>query len=150
MPQSFAAVNLQIVFSTKQRFPFLTDAIRPRVFEYMGGTVRGNHCSPIAIGGVADHVHLLVGWGREIAIAEFVKIVKASATRWIHDTIPELTAFAWQAGYGAFSVSHDRVETVRKYVESQEEHHRGQSFQDEYRKMLTLHNIAWDERYVWD
>jgi REP element-mobilizing transposase RayT len=150
MPQSFASITLHIVFSTKNRVPHLTSDVRPDIHHYVGGTIRGNHCAPLAVGGVADHIHLLVGWGREISVVEFVKVVKASSTRWAHDTIPALAGFSWQAGYGAFSVSHDRVDAVRRYIENQEEHHRTVSFQYEYREFLRKHNIEWDERYVWD
>jgi len=116
----------------------------------MGGTLHGIGCIPLIVSGMPDHVHLLIGMGREISIADVVKTAKASSSRWIHDTMPAMAAFAWQAGYGAFAVSHDRVPRVREYIEHQEDHHRHKTFQEEYREFLTAHGIAPDERYVWD
>ena len=150
MPQSFAAVHLHIVFSTKHRQPFLTPEYTPRVHEYLGGTIRGIGCTPLAIGGMPDHVHLLVGLGREITIADLIKTIKAGSSRWIHDTFPPLSAFSWQSGYGVFAVAKDRIGGVKGYIARQEEHHREKTFQAEYREFLTAHGIEWDERYVWD
>ena len=150
MPQSFAAVHLHLVFSTKHRQPFLTPSIAPRVHKYLGGTLRGIGCTPLSIGGMSDHVHLLVGMGRESSIAEISRTTKAASSRWMHDTLPDSAGFAWQSGYGAFSVGRDRLPGVRGYIERQEEHHRKQTFQDEYCEFLGVHGIVWDERYVWD
>jgi putative transposase len=150
MPQSFASVHLHLIFSTKHRQPFLTPPFAFRVYEYLGGTVRGSGCVPLAIGGMPDHVHLLVGMGREISIADLIKTIKAASSRWIHDTFPELGGFAWQAGYGAFSVSGNRIERVKGYIAGQAVHHRIRTFQEEYRDFLARHEIEWDERYVWD
>ena len=116
----------------------------------MGGTLRGIGCIPLIVGGMPDHIHLLIGMGREITIADVVKTTKASSSRWIHDTMPEMAGFAWQSGYGVFAVSQDRVPGVRAYIEHQEEHHRMKTFQEEYREFLEKHGIVWDERYVWD
>ena len=150
MPQSFAAIHLHLVFSTKHRQPFLASAIATRMYEYMGGTLRSLGCAPLAIGGMPDHVHLLIGMGREITIADMVKTTKASSSRWIHDTMSGMAAFSWQSGYGAFAVSQDRVTGVRGYIERQEEHHRTKTFQEEYLEFLSAHGIVWDERYIWD
>lgn len=150
MPQSLAAVYLHVVFSTKNREPWLSDALAPRLYEYIGGVARGQGAAVVAAGGVADHIHVLASIGREVAIADLVRQVKASSSRWVHDTVPELKGIAWQAGYGAFSVSPSMVERVARYIAGQAEHHRTQSFQDEYRAILTKHGIAWSERYVWD
>jgi len=150
MPQSFASAHLHLVFSTKQRQPFLAPDIAPRIYEYIGGTLRGIGCAPLAINGMPDHVHLLIGMGREISIADILKTTKAASSRWVHDTIPELASFAWQSGYGAFSVSQDRVAGVRAYIERQAEHHLTKTFQVEYREFLSSHGIVWDERYLWD
>ena len=150
MPQSFAAAHLHFVFSTKHRHPFLSSAVASRIHEYLGGALLGIGCSPLAIGGMPDHVHLLIGMGRVISIADIVKTTKASSSRWIHDAMPELASFSWQSGYGVFAVSHDRIPAVRGYIERQEDHHRKKTFQEEYREFLSAHGIAWDERYVWD
>jgi REP element-mobilizing transposase RayT len=150
MPQSFASVTLHLVFSTKNRTPWLTDSIRERVWSYLGGTIRGYDCTPLTIGGIADHIHLLIGLGRAISIADLIQRIKSASTRWIHDSLPDLADFSWQRGYGAFSVSHDRVAAVKQYIDHQEEHHRVRTFQEEYREFLTVHGVSWDERYVWD
>jgi len=150
MPQSFAAVHLHCIFSTKQRVPYLSQQFAPRVHEYIGGSIRGTKSIPLAIGGMPDHVHLLVGMGREVTIADLIKTVKTSSSRWIHDTFPELTAFSWQSGYGVFAVGKDRIEGVKGYIARQEKHHQKKTFQQEYLEFLEAHGIEWDERYVWD
>ena len=149
MPRSLAAVYLHVVFSTKHREPHITADLAPRLHAYIGGVLRGNKHLLLTSGGMPDHVHLLVSMGREQSIAEMVGSVKGSSSRWVHDTFPE-AAFAWQAGYGAFSVSSSHLDVVRRYIDHQPEHHATRTFQDEYREILHKHGIAFDERYVWD
>ncbi|HEY2909360.1 MAG TPA: IS200/IS605 family transposase [Gemmataceae bacterium] len=150
MPQSFGSIQMHLVFSTKGREPSIVPAIAERLYDYLGGTLRGNSCSSIAIGGVADHVHLLVSMSREFSTSQLVRVLKSNSSRWIHDTFPTLRGFAWQSGYGAFSVSYSQVEVVKAYILNQEEHHKRQSFQDEFLSLLRAHRLEWDERYVWD
>ena len=107
-------------------------------------------CTPLCIGGVADHVHLLTMFPRTITIADFVKETKRVSSIWVHEGEAGSDSFHWQSGYGVFSVSQSQVDTVRRYIECQEEHHRRVSFQEEYREFLKRHNVAFDERYVWD
>ena len=116
----------------------------------MGGVVRQTGSVLVAIGGMPDHVHLLVSLGRQACIADLVRDVKANSSRWVHGTFPDRSAFAWQAGYGAFAVSITVVGQVRGYIEHQADHHRARTFQDEFRDFLRAHEIGWDERYVWD
>ncbi|MBX9625209.1 MAG: IS200/IS605 family transposase [Gemmataceae bacterium] len=150
MPQSLASVYLHVVFSTKNRVPAITPDLRPRLYPYLAGIALGSGTKLLDAGGVADHVHLLVSLGRELTIADLVKTLKAGSSRWVHDTFPGRRDFAWQAGYGAFSVGFPELGAVRAYIAGQEEHHRAASFQDEFRALLTRHGVAWDERYVWD
>jgi putative transposase len=150
MPQSFAAVHLHIVFSTKHREPLIAPDIAPRLYEYIAGIARGNGCRLTTAGGIPDHVHLLVSLGREISIAELVKVLKAGSSRWVHDTFGDLSGFAWQIGYGAFSVSPSQLDNVIAYIENQEARHAKMTFQDEFRELLRRHGLEWDERYVWD
>jgi putative transposase len=150
VPQSLASVQMHVVFSTKQREPLIDPAIAPRLYEYLAGTARERGCRLLTTGGMPDHVHLLVSFGRELAIADFVRTVKAGSSRWVHDTYPDRPGFAWQAVYGVFSVSWSQVPVVTRYIERQEEHHRTKSFQEEYRQFLAAHEMTWDERYVWD
>lgn len=148
MPQSLSRVIVHLVYSTKNREPFIADEHRERLFAYLGGTLNGIGCPAIAVGGVADHVHLLFVLGRTVAISTVVEEVKKESSKWCKGVIrPE---FYWQNGYGAFSVSPSNVEKVRIYIQSQEQHHATMTFQDEYRELLRRHGIEWDERYVWD
>jgi REP element-mobilizing transposase RayT len=149
MPQSFASLHCHIVFSTKQRQPLIETEVQPRLFEYLGGIFRGHSSRLIAAGGVPDHVHLLVSLGREIAVADVLRLVKTNSSRWMHKEIG-LARFAWQSGYGAFAVSFSNINQVRSYLTKQEEHHRRVTFQEEFRELLRRHGLEWDERYVWD
>jgi putative transposase len=151
MPQSHAQVYLHIVFSTKNRTPFLTDpAVREEVHKYLGGTCNNLDCPVLRVGGVADHVHILCRLGRTISIAQLVKELKRESSQWVKEKFPALADFYWQAGYGAFSVSESNVDVVREYVANQERHHVTMSFQEEFRWLLKKHGLTWDERYVWD
>ena len=150
MPQSLASIHLHLVFSTKKREPWLTADHAQRVYDYIGGTLRGNGCVLIAAGGMPDHVHLLASVSRELSTSEVVKLVKSNSSRWIHDTFPKLANFAWRSGYGAFAVSFSNIPDVRRYIANQETHHAKHSFQDEFREFLRKHEIEWDEKYVWD
>jgi REP-associated tyrosine transposase len=150
MPQSYTCLHYHLVFSTKNRPPTIAPDIRPRLWEYMGGLVRGLKGIPIQIGGTADHVHLLVTLRQDLALSDFLRELKAGSSRWVHDTFPAAADFAWQAGYGAFTVSHSARETVRAYIVNQEEHHKKRTFQEEFRGLLERHGIEFDERYLWD
>ena len=150
MPQSFGSIQMHVVFSTQSREPLIIPEIAQRLYEYIGGTLRGNKCSLLAAGGVPDHVHLLVSMSRELSVADLVRLMKSNSSRWIHDTFSKLHGFAWQAGYGAFSVSQSDVERVQKYILNQEAHHKRKTFQDEFRKFLKAYEVEYDERYVWD
>ena len=150
MPQSLVSLHVHIVFSTKHREPFITPDLAPRLYGYLGGIARGADSPLLAIGGIADHVHLLVSLGRVRCVADLVRDLKANSSGWIHEQFPERAQFAWQAGYGAFAVSKSQVETVKAYIARQEEHHRKQTFQDEFREVLGAHEIEWEEKYVWD
>ncbi|MDB5385634.1 MAG: transposase [Planctomycetaceae bacterium] len=151
MPQSLAAIYVHLVFSTKDRRPFLSDLkIRSELYNFMGGVSKNLGCSPIVVGGVDDHVHILGVLGRTISIADWVKELKRVSNSWLKELGIEYKAFEWQSGYGAFSVSQSNVEQVKEYILNQEEHHRKQTFQDEFRALLSRHHLEWDERYVWD
>ncbi|MFL5341437.1 MAG: IS200/IS605 family transposase [Gemmataceae bacterium] len=149
MPQSLAALYVHLVYSTKDRAPVLTPDWRPELFAVMGGIVRNKQCVMLEVGGVLDHLHALVSFHRQESIADLVRDLKANSSNWIHQHIPRLSAFAWQAGYAAFSVGFRELRVVRPYVADQESHHGGVSFQDEMRRMLTEHGVEYDERYVW-
>ena len=151
MPQSLARVLLHIVFSTKNRYPFLTDkTIRDEMHAYLGGTCNNLECPVLTVGGVADHVHILCALSRTLSMAKLVGELKRGSSKWIKTKGHMLTKFAWQNGYGAFSVSQSELERVRRYIATQEEHHKKRTFQDEYRAILKEYGIDYDERYVWD
>ena len=151
MSQSLANVLVHIVFSTKNRYPFLIDPdIRKEMHAYLGGTCKSLRCPVLIVGGVSDHVHILCAQSRTSSIADVVREIKQSSSKWIKTKGAIYLKFAWQSGYGIFSVSQSHVQRVRTYIERQEEHHRKKAFQDEYRAFLTMHGVEYDERYVWD
>jgi len=150
MPQSLARLHIHLVFSTKNRERFLTDAMRDSLHAYMATALQNLGCAPVLINSEEDHVHILFELARTVSVSQAVEDVKKSSSRWIKTQGQEFAGFAWQAGYGAFAVSESNVETVRHYIAGQREHHRVKSFQEEYRAFLEKHRVAFDERYVWD
>ncbi len=150
MPQSLANLYVHLIFATKDRTPHLPQKLRPDLHAYMA-TVLANLNSPaVLINSATDHVHLLFNMGRTVTLAQVVEDVKKSSSKWIKTQGPGLARFAWQAGYGAFSVSESNVPKVANYIRNQEQHHRVKTFQEEYREFLKKHQMAFDERYVWD
>lgn len=150
MPQSLAQVYLHIVFSTKDRYPWLKDTIRSDVHAYLAATLNNMNCPCLIVGGVEDHIHLLCRFGRTTTIADLVRDIKKASSSLLHDRGADWKGFHWQNGYGAFSISPSHVEALTAYIRNQEEHHRKESFQDEYRRLLTEYGLEYDERYVWD
>ena len=150
MPQSLSKMIGHIVFSTKHRQPLITDGIVDELYRYLGGTCAYLDCPPIKIGGYYDHVHVLCGLSRKIAIMDLLEEIKKQSSKWIKTKGPEFADFYWQNGYGIFSVSPTQVPDVVRYIENQKEHHEQQSFQDECRDFYKRYQIDWDERYVWD
>ncbi len=150
MPQSLSLVIVQIIFSTKDRFPCLDPSIRPRLHAYLATVARNAKCEGYRVGGTSDHVHLAVRLSRTTTIAELVEELKTSSSRWIKMQRPELRRFAWQRGYGAFSVAPHELKALVAYVENQEEHHRARTFQEEYLALLKEYGLPFDERYLWD
>ena len=152
MPQSLSLTIVHLIFSTKDRAPFFTPEILPELHSYLATIARHADGECYRVGGVADHVHLAVRLSRTQTIAELVSELKTSSTRWLKDKAltPAMAKFAWQRGYGAFSVGPQDLEKVTAYIDGQEEHHRKETFQEEYRKFLQRYGIEFDERYVWD
>ena len=151
MSQSLAQIYVHIIFSTKDRQPFLLDGVfRKRTHTYLGGICRQQESPSIAIGGVADDVHILTRLGRTIDVAKLVREIKRDSSKWIKENNKKLRTFHWQAGYGAFSISPSHVDALVRYIENQEEHHRKVSFQDEFRRICKKYRVEIDERYVWD
>ena len=150
MPQSLARFHVHLIFSTKNRERFLHDQIRQPLHAYMAGVLQKLECPPTLINSVEDHVHILFELARTVSVSQAVEDVKKSSSKWINTQGTEFAGFAWQAGYAAYAVSESNVQTVRDYIQNQREHHRQQSFQEEYRAFLKRHRVAFDERYVWD
>ena len=149
MPQSLARLLVHLVFSTKNRVPFLqSSALRSEVHAYLTASLRGQDCEPVQVGGVADHVHLLFGLSRTISLAELVKQLKTSSTKMMREKGHH--GFSWQTGYGAFSVSESNKSAVIAYIVDQKIHHRKMTFQEEIRALLAKHSMRFDERYIWD
>jgi REP element-mobilizing transposase RayT len=150
MAHTFTNLLTHVIFSTKDRKPFLTDDIRPRVFAYMGGIVRDLNSKALIINGPADHAHLLISSSPTIALSELMRLLKTNSSKWIHETFSELSDFAWQTGYAAFSVSASNREQVERYIANQEEHHKTVTFQEEFIAFLTRHGISYDPKYIWE
>jgi putative transposase len=148
MPSTHISLHSHLVFSTKGRLPLITIDWRARLHAYLGGIVKGLEATPLAIGGTADHVHLLVGLKSSHRIDYFLRDIKVDSSEWIHQEIGR-RLFAWQKGYGAFSVSAANLERVRKYIAEQEKHHRRVTFQEEYLELLQASGIQYDERFLW-
>ena len=151
MPQSLVQVYLHMVFSTKHRRPYLRDRnSRERTHGYMAGICKNLNCPALKIGGTEDHTHLLTRHAKSVTISDFLRELKRSSSLWTKMQSKELSAFQWQSGYGAFSVSPSHVEQVKTYIANQETHHHKESFQDEFRRLCKKYGVAIDERYVWD
>ena len=149
MGATFSNLRMHIVFSTVNRLPLITGALQPVLYEYVGGVVRGMEGRLLAVGGTADHVHLLVGWRTDEDVAALVREVKSESSRWVHET-RSMRDFRWQRGYGVFSVSHSSTEDVRAYILGQAQHHAKRDFRSEFLRLLDLHEVEYDERYVFD
>ena len=144
---SYTNLLYHIVYATKERAPLMTSALRPRLHEYLGGTVRGLGGIPIEINGTSDHVHLLVRLRPTIAVSEFLSKLKSSSSGWAKRQT--LGRFAWQARYGAFTVSESQVGHVRRYIRNQEKHHCKMSFEEEFKALLRAHRVDFEVAHLW-
>jgi REP element-mobilizing transposase RayT len=149
MSQSFSAILLHVIFSTKDRAPDLSPDLRDRLFPYMGGILAETGAKPLLINGTGDHVHLLFSLPAALAFADVIRVLKANSSRWVHEQFPEHRRFAWQAGYGACSVSQSQRASVLQYIREQEQHHRRRNFQEEFTVFLRRHGIEFDPRLLW-
>lgn len=148
MPSTHTSLHYHLVFSTKDRLPLIRDEWRDRLYSYLGGAVR--RCGGVAesVGGVADHVHLLVGLRATHRLADVLREIKSASSEWVHQSIG-VKAFAWQEGYGAFTVSTSKRAVVSRYITHQAEHHRVKTFMEEFVEFLKQSGIEYDERYLW-
>jgi len=151
MSQSLVQIYVHIVFSTKDRVPFLHDvAFRDKVHAYLAGICHGQDCPALIVGGVADHVHILCRLGKQIEVSNLIREIKRDSSSWVKDEQRSLSAFYWQGGYGAFSISPSHVQKLTQYIQDQEQHHKRETFQEEFRRICAKYNVPIDERYVWD
>ena len=148
MSQSYTNLIYHIVFSTKNRESLITDEIKPRLYEYIGGILRNKGGVALAIGGMNDHIHVLAKLHPDESLSSVLRDLKANSSGWMHKVFPEMKDFSWQRGYGAFTVSQSNVEDVRNYLKRQKEHHAKISFRDEFIQFLKANAIEYDERYV--
>ena len=148
MATTFANLLYHLVFSTKNRAPLVDDEIRDSLYQYIGGIIRGEGGILLEIGGMPDHIHLLVKMKTDTAVSSMVQKIKGKSSKWLNDVPGHSHRFEWQAGYGIFSVSASLVERVQRYIRSQEEHHRRVSFREELITLLKRNGIAYDERYL--
>jgi putative transposase len=149
MSSTLTNLVYHIVFSTKNREPNITAPIRMELYKYIGGIVRAEGGTLLEIGGMPDHVHLVVRFKSEPSVATMIKIIKSKSSKWLNEQPKRPGRFEWQRGYAAFTVSVSQLEAVRSYVKNQEPHHRRKTFQDELRLLLEKHGVEYDERFLW-
>jgi REP element-mobilizing transposase RayT len=150
MSHSYSNLLYHIVFSTKGRYPWLNSEISTRPYDYLGAAIRAEKGASIAINGCPDHIHILARFRQDAAVSDVLRALKANSSGWIHRTFPELHGFAWQRGYGAFSVSPSQVDKVKRYIGNQQMHHKRVSFREEFLALLDAHGIEYDERFSLD
>jgi putative transposase len=150
MPQSLSQILVHLVFSTKNRETLLADDIRDELHAYIGGIADHLKGTLLKAGSVADHIHLLIAHPRTCSPSELVQEIKTGSSRWLKTKGSRYANFHWQGGYGIFSISPSHRPALEVYIGNQAEHHRLETFQDEYRRLLQKFEIQFDERYVWD
>ena len=150
MANTFTSLHCHLVFSTKDREPWIKHEIENRVWAFLGGIARENGMKALQIGGMPDHIHIVLGIPPTLSISKAAQLIKGGSSKWIKTEFPGMNGFGWQDGYGAFSVSKSNLPDVICYVQNQKEHHRTKTFQEEFIAFLVRHGIDYDERYLWD
>src|SRR5436190_14366866 len=148
MANSFSSLHYHVVFSTKNREAWIREEIESRVWSYLGGVARENEMKALAIGGIENHVHLLLGIPPKISVSHAIKLIKGSSSAWMKEALPGMAGFAWQDGYAAFTVSQSKLMDVDKYIRNQRKHHRIKTFEEEYRAFLKCHEFSFKEEYL--
>jgi putative transposase len=147
---SYVSSYFHCVFSTKERRPQIALELRERLWPFLGGVARQNKIKAIGIGGVEDHVHLLLSLPSTLSVAKALQLIKGGSSKWVHETFPQHRLFGWQEKYGAVSFSVSQLDHILQYIQHQEEHHRKMTFQEEFLALLKKHRIEYDDRYLWD
>ena len=150
MPGTYSQLLLHIVTSTKGRSPWISTEVAVRLYPYIGGIIRAEKGVLYEIGGVEDHVHMYLRWRPDGTVSDLMRKVKSGSSKWMHQTFPELAAFAWQEGYSAFSVSKSQEEALKRYIKGQAEHHKTEDFKSELLRILRADSVEYDEKYVFD
>jgi REP element-mobilizing transposase RayT len=150
MAGTYSKLYYHVVFSTKNRQPFITPSIEEELHKYIAGVLRGIGGSCVEINGIPDHLHLLAILPPKIAVSDALRDIKVNSSKWLHESKPELMKFAWQDGFAAFTVSKSQVEPVREYIREQKQHHAQRDFKSELLGLLERHEIEYDKRYIWD
>lgn len=150
MAHTFTNLLTHIIFSTKDRLPHIDADLKAQLYPYMVGILRELDGKTSIINGTSDHVHLLVQLPPVLSLSDAMRILKTNSSKWVHDRWPARSKFAWQTGYGAFSVSKSNADAVARYIADQEEHHQKKTFQEEFVEYLKRHEIEYDERYIWE
>ena len=145
---SFISCLIHSVWTTKNHAPLLDSNLRGRLWPYLAGIARANKMKALAVGGVADHVHILISLPSTLCVAEAIRRLKGNSSKWIHETFPSQTGFGWQDGYGAFSIGVSGIEATKRYICNQVEHHRKRTFLEEFQAMLRKHGLKYDERML--
>lgn len=146
MAHSYTNLLYHIVYGTNDRKPLIDDNLRPRLYEYLGGTIRGMKGVCVEIGGVEDHIHILAKLHPTVSVSDFLEKLKANSSKW---TKTVKRGFGWQGGYAAFSVSESQVARVKRYIQNQREHHRRASFEEELLALLRAHGVSYDPNHLW-
>ena len=150
MSQSLSNILVHIIFSTKLSKPFIVQSIKNELYSYMASILKNCDCSPIIIGGIEDHVHVLCKLSKTRSMSSVIEDIKKKSSKWIKTKGVEYKGFYWQNGYGAFSIGESQVNTLKKYIQNHEEHHRKKSFKEELLELLNRYGVKYDERYLWD
>ena len=147
---SYVSACFHCVFSTKERQKLIKPALQERLWPFLGGIARQNDMCALAVGGMEDHVHMLLSLPAAMPVAKAMQLIKGGSSRWIHETFADQRHFAWQEKYGAFSVSVSQLDRIIQYIQGQREHHRVKTFEEEFIALLKRHGIHYDERYLWE
>ena len=148
MPNTFSQLIYHIVFSVKDKKPLLNNKIQNELYKYFAGIANNHNFKIISAGGTSNHVHILLSLKPDLKLSKCLQLIKGGSSKWIHDNFSEMESFSWQAGYGAFTVSKSQENIIKNYIAKQKEHHEKISFEDEYRKLLILNNIKFEEKYL--
>ncbi|WP_428307804.1 IS200/IS605 family transposase [Lacipirellula sp.] len=150
MAQSISNILLHIVFSTKNREPFIDESIERDLFKYIATVARTLHCPTHGIGAADDHIHIACSLARTASVSNLIQGIKQDSSHWMKQQGAAYIDFAWQNGYGAFSIGQSQLADLQRYIAGQRDHHRREPFQDEFRCLLKRYEIDFDERYLWD